>query len=241
MSNPSPSPPTFLTELGTELSRIAREEHARTRRGRRPRSRRTLVLAVAAVLALAGGAGAATDIVPFPELLHPGDGPPPKGGPRFAPREQTASFDLALVRELSVLRRERTPADSMGAAAAYVSGNVAPGSSLRVSAPAPPAGTPHATVTTLPAWILPTMDGSASMHTLSPGATGPGTGFAADAAMLASGRTYMTSNHDLIGLAPNSVRTVSVTLRNGATVRLPVVENVFGARFDQGIATVTIH
>jgi len=233
--------PRFLDALGAELSRVARVEAARANAApRRARTRRRLAAGAAvATLALAGAAGAATRVVSISELL-PGGGHDPAQVQRFAPSDATAAFGPMLVRKLSVLRRPRTAADAMGAAARYVGGDVAPASSLRIEAPSPPAGTPHARATTLPSWIVPTTSGDAALYALSPGATGPGSGVAATPEMLAAGHAWMTTNHDLLGLAPNGVAHVTVTLRDGSRVALPVVSNVFGARFDQGVTDVRL-
>ncbi len=230
--------PRFMTALGRELARVARAEGHRARPTRRPARMRAVLAVIASTLALAAGAGAATGVVSVSDLI-PG-GPSPADVQRFAPAEASATFDPALVRELSVLQRPRTQADAMGTAAQHVSGDVAPGSSLRIAAPAPPAGTPHARATTLPAWVVPTSAGTAALYSLSPGATGPGTGVAADVAMLEQGHARMTVDDDLIGLAPDGVREVTVTLRDGSTVHLPVEGNVFGARFDQSVAGVEL-
>jgi hypothetical protein len=231
--------PRFLDVLGVELSRVVRAEAARTVRvpPRRTPRWRVVLAATAATLAIAGGAGAATGVVSISELV-PGGGTDPAQVQQFAPPEATGTFDPALAGQLSVLARARTSADEMGAPGRYVGGDVAPGSSLRIEAPAPTAGTPHAEATTLPSWIVPTSSGAAALYSLSPGATGPGTGVAATVAMLDAGHAWMTTNDDLLGLAPDGVEHVTVTLRDGSQVELPVVGNVFGARFDQGIADV---
>jgi hypothetical protein len=231
--------PAFLTALGSELARVADAERARTRRSRRPRSARTLALAAAATLALAGGAAATTGVGPLPDLFHPCDGPPPAGAPQFTPRDATAEVSPALARRLDVLQRPRTAADSMGEAAAYVSGSgAAPGSSLRVSAPPPDPGTRHATATTVSAWLVPAANGTVTLQMLAPGATGPASGFAADVEMLDRGHARMTLDRDLLGLAPNGVSDVTVTLTDGSEVVLPVVDNVFGAHLDQPVTDV---
>jgi hypothetical protein len=231
--------PAFLAALRLELSRITREEaQATQRRARRFGRRRTLVLAVTGLLALAGGAGA-TGLVPLPELIHPNGAPAPQSGPAFAPHDAVGGFDPALVSTVSVLERARTDADDMGDAGRYVAGSGSPGSSLRITAPEPP-NSPHASVSTLRAWLVPTTTGAVSMQALSPGATGPGSGFAADAQMVVHGRAYMTVDDDLLGLAPDGVDSVLVTLRDGSTVELPVVANVFGAHFDMPVAGVRL-
>lgn len=235
------SRPLFLSEIRSELARVAHEESLRLHRTRRPRRIRTVALASVLALAVAGGAGAATGVVSFPDLLHPGSGPPPQDGPRLAAADSVGEFDPALVRELEVLRRPRTADDAMGATASrHVASNVAPAASLRITAPDPPAGTPHATTAALPTWIVPTSTGTAALYSLAPGATGPGTGVAADVAMLLAGRAYMTTDDELIGLAPNGVRMVTVSLADGSTVELSVVGNVFGAQFDQPVTSVEL-
>jgi hypothetical protein len=230
-----------LDALGAELARVARAEVAPAVRSPRRRLARMRLIAAgaAATFAIAGVAGAASGVVSVSELI-PGGGHDPAQVQQFAPPEQMGSFDPALVRELSVLRRARAASDSMGAVADYVSGDAAPGSSLRIEAPTPPPGTPHASPTTLPTWILPTSTGAAALYGLSPGATGPGTGVAATPEMLEAGHAWMTTNDDLLGLAPDGVARVTVTLRDGSTVTLPVVGNVFGARFDQGVVSVAL-
>ncbi|HZV76064.1 MAG TPA: hypothetical protein VFF79_20320 [Conexibacter sp.] len=216
--------PGFVTKLGDEFSRVAREE-AMSRRPRRRSARvRTVVLAALASLLLVGGAGAATGLVPLP-----GD------GPDFVAQDATGQFSPALTAHLSVLTRPRSGADSMGRAASFVAGpdSPAPGSSLRVTVPPPADGTPHASATALPVWLLPTSTGDVSMQVLSPGADGPGSGFAADLQMVEQGRARMSVNQDVIGLAPDGVRTVRITLEGGARVSLPVVANVYGAHLDE--------
>lgn len=225
-------PPGFVTPLGDEFARVAREDAARRLR-RRPVRIRTVVLAALASLVLVGGAGAATGLVSLSG-----------GGPHFVAQEATGQFSSALTSHLSVLRRPRTGADSMGAAAAYVTsaGSPAPGSSLRVAVPPPPAGTPHATASTLPVWLVPTSTGDVSMQVLPPGADGPGSGFAADLQMVEQGHALMSMGQDAFGLAPDGVGSVSVALQDGTHVKLPVVGNVFGARLDeaaQGVSFVT--
>lgn len=233
--------PRFMDALGAELSRVARAEAARASRAPRRRTTRRQLIAVAAAVTLAAGgaAGAATGVVSISELI-PGGVNDPAQVQQFAPSEATAEFDPALVRELSVLRRPRTAADEMGAPGRYVGGDVAPGSSLRILAPPPEPGTPHAGATTIPSWILPTSTGAAALYGLSPGATGPGTGVAATPQMLEAGRARMTTNDDLLGLAPDGVDRVTVTLRDGSRVELPVAGNVYGARFDQGVVDVQL-
>lgn len=239
----SSHPPLFLDELGAELARVARAEASRRRRTRGPLPvvrTRTLVLTIAATLALAGAAGAGTGLVPLTDVdLTPGGGSPVADGPHFAASSATGRFDPALVRELLLLRRPRTGADSMGDAARHLVGG-APGSSLRLTVPAPADGTPHAHGSTVPAWVVPTPTGTASLQLLAPGADGLGSGVVADAEMLERGRAYMTLDEDLVGLAPDGVRSVTVTLRDGAHVRLPVVENVFGAHLAGGVAGVAL-
>lgn len=237
----SPERPHFLDTLGAELSRVARAEAARgTSAPRRRRARMRLGAAVAAAtLAGGGAAGAATGVVSVSQLI-PGGGHDPAQVQRFAASGATSRFDAALVRELSVLRRPRTAGDAMGAAGNYVSGDAAPASSLRIAPPPPAAGTPHAQATELPSWILPTSTGAAALYVLAPGASGPGSGVGATAAMLDAGQAWTTTNDDLIGLAPDGVAHVAVALQDGSTVELPVAGNVFGAHFDQGIVGVRL-
>lgn len=221
-------PPSFVTTLGDEFARVAREDAAR-RPVRRPVRARTLVLAALATLMLVGGAGAATGLVPLPG-----------GGPDFVARDATGQFSSALVDHVSVLKRSRTAADSMGSAAAFVAGpdEPAPGSSLRIMVPPPADGTSHATATTLPVWLVPTSSGDVSMQVLAPGADGPGSGFAADLKMVEQGHALMTVGRDVFGLAPDGVRSVTVTLADGTGVSLPVVGNVFGAHLDEAVQGV---
>ena len=223
--------PHFLTKLGDEFERVAREEAAQSRAPRRSVRVRTMVLAGMATLLLVGGAGAATGIVPFP-----GD------GPQFVPQEATGHFDSVLADHVSVLSRTRTAEDSMGSAAAFVAGGnePAPGSSLRVIPPPPPADALHASTTTLNVWLLPTSSGEASIEVLSPGsgADGPASGFSADLQMVDEGHAFMTLDDDLVGLVPDGVSAVTVALKDGAREVLPVVGNVYGAHFDEGIQSV---
>ncbi len=236
MTDASQRPP-FVDELGAELARVASAETARRGRRTPPARMRGAVLAAAATLALAGAAGAATGTISVSTLI-PGDGHAPAQVQRFAAVDATATFDPALVREVSLLRRTRTHADEMGAPGHYVNGDVAPGSSLRVEAPPPAPGTPHADATKLPAWVLPTSTGAAALYSLSPGATGPGTGVAATPEMLEAGHAWMTTNDALLGLAPDGVERVTITLRDGSAVQLPVSGNVFGAQLDQSVTSV---
>jgi hypothetical protein len=228
--NRSAKQPAFLDELGDQFARIARQS-ARGRAARRYRPLRSPLLTGAAILLLAGGAGAATGVVPIPG-----------GGPDFVAQEASGSFSPELTERIAVLSRSRTDADSMGSAAAYLSGSdrPAPASSLRVKPPAPPAGTPHATATTLPIWLVPTASGAVSMQILPPGATGPASGFAADVSMLEAGRAWMTVDHDFAGLAPDGVERVIVMLRDGKRVDLPVEGNVYGAHFDMAVDDVRL-
>jgi len=231
--NPEGVPPSFVRELRRELSRVAREEAERRPARRRAVRGRTVVLAALASLVLVGGAGAATGLIPLSG-----------GGPDFAAKDATGEFSPALIGRLSVLKRPRIAADSMGRAGAFVAGpdSPAPGSSLRVPVPAPAVGTPHASATGLPVWLLPTSTGDVTMQVLAPGATGPGSGFAAGVAMLEQGHAWMSLGQDVMGLAPDRVNSVRVTLRDGTRIRLPVVGNVFGAHLDepvQGVSFVT--
>jgi hypothetical protein len=221
--------PRFLDQLGDELRRVAERETTRSHGATRRHRVRTGVAAVAATLALAAGAGAATG------TLHLPGG----GGPDFVARETTGHFGSALTGELSVLDRARTPADAMGNAAAYVTGpdSPAPGSSLRVVPGGPASATPHASATSLPVWLLPTESGDVNVQALPPGATGTA-GFSADTSALDKGWARMTVDDDLIGLAPDAVRTVTVTLESGVQVKLRVVDNVYGAHFDAGVSAV---
>jgi hypothetical protein len=219
--------PDFVAKLGDEFTRVARE--ASEPRYRRPARARTLVLAAFASLLVVGGAGAATGLVPLPG-----------SGPDFVAQDATGQFSAALTREVSVLSRTRTPADSMGQAAAFVAGSdgPAPGSSLRVVVPAPAAGTPHASAVTLPVWLLPTSSGDVSMQVLPPGADGPASGFAADPQMIDQGHARMSVGSNLVGLAPDGVSHVDVTLQDGAHVDLPVVQNVYGGHLDEPAQSV---
>ena len=223
-------PPGFVTTLGDEFARVAREEAVRRPARRRPVRVRTVVLAALASLVLVGGAGAATGLVPLPG-----------GGPHFVAQEATGQFSSELTSHLSVLARPRTAADSMGKAAAFVAGpgSPAPGSSLRVAVPPPADGTPHASASTLPVWLVPTATGDVSMQVLPPGADGPGSGFAADLQMVEQGHALMSMGQDAFGLAPDGVSSVSVTLQDGTHVRLPVVGNVFGAHLDEAARSVS--
>lgn len=223
--------PTFVNVIGDELARVARADAKRARAVRRPARVRTFVLATVATLALVAAAGAATGIVPLSG-----------GGPDFAPREATGQFSPALIEHVSALSRARTAADSMGEAAAYVAGpdGAAPGSSLRVVAAPPEEGTPHASATTLPIWLVPTASGDVSMEVLPKGADGPASGFAADVEMVEQGHALMTVGRDLVGLAPNGVDHVDVQLQDGAQLSLPVVGNVYGAHLDEPVASVEL-
>jgi len=221
--------PRFLDDLGHELARVAARDQ---RRGARPRSRaRTAVLAVVATLLLATVAGAATGTLPLPG----------SGGPHFVTRDATGSFAPAVVRELAVLARPRTAQDSMGSAAAFVTGagSPAPGSSLRVVPGGPMPGQEHATAISLPVWLLPADGGTVSMQVLPEGADGPASAFAADAAMVESRRARMTVGDDLVGLAPNGIRSVTATLSDGSQVRLQVHDNVYGARLAGSVSGVS--
>lgn len=223
--------PAFVAAIGDELERIARADAARARRARRPARVRTLALAALASLALVAAAGAATGIVPLPG-----------GGPDFAPRAATGQFSPALVEHVSALGRSRTAADAMGRAAAYVAGpdGAAPGSSLRVAVPPPADGTPHASASTLPVWLVPTAGGDVSMQVLPKGADGPASAFAADVQMVEQGHAWMTVDRDLLGVAPDGVDHVDVRLQDGAQVALPVVGNVYGAHLDEPVRNVEL-
>lgn len=223
--------PTFVVAIGDELERVAREEMARSRRARRPVRIRTLVLAALASLALVAGAGAATGLVSLPG-----------GGPDFVPQEATGRFNPGLADRVSVLERPRTLADSMGAAASFVAGpdGAAPGSSLRVTVPPPADGTPGASATALPVWLVPTSSGNVSMQVLAKGADGPASGFAADLQMVEQGHARMSVDRDLFGLAPDGVDHVDVLLRGGGRLSLPVVENVYGAHLDSPVQSVEL-
>lgn len=221
--------PGFVTVLGDEFARVAREEATRRPARRRPARARTVVLAALASLVLVGGAGAATGLVPLPG-----------GGPHFVARDATGQFSPDLASHVSVLARPRTAADSMGEAASFVAGpdGPAPGSSLRVAVPPPAAGTPHATATLLPVWLVPTSTGDVSMQVLPPGAAGPASGFAADLQMVEHGHALMSVNQDVFGVAPDGVSSVSVTLQDGTHISLPVVGDVFGAHLDEAVQAV---
>jgi hypothetical protein len=228
MSTPAERP-LFLTDLGRELSRLAREQrHGRPARGDRLRS---MALSGLAVLLLAAGAGAATGVVPLPG-----------GGPDFVAPQATGRFSPSLSDELTVLTRARTNADSMGEAGAHVAGpdGPAPGSSLRVTPPAVPSGTPHASATDLNVWLLPTASGRVAMYAMGADsdATGPGTGFSADREMVRQGHAFMTTNFDVVGLVPDGVRSVRVKLGDASVVELPVADNVFGAHFDAEVRAI---
>lgn len=228
----SVEPPAFLVELGEELARVAREDALRRRPRRRPARARSLVLAAFASLVLVAGAGAATGLVPLPG----------GGGPAFVAHDATGRFSPQLTSRLSALARPRTAADSMGDAAAFVTGPdaPAPGSSLRVAVVAPPDGTAHATAAVLPVWLLPTSAGDVSMQVLPPGADGPASGFTADLGMVEQGHALMTVGGDVFGLAPDGVASVRVVLGDGTRVTLPVVGNVFGAHLDEPVRGVEL-
>jgi hypothetical protein len=217
----------FVAKLGDEFARVARE--ASGPRYRRPVRARTLVLAAFASLLIAGGAGAATGLVPLPG-----------SGPDFVAQDATGQFSPTLTRDVSVLSRARTADDSMGKAAAFVAGadGPAPGSSLRVVVPAPAEGTPHASAVTLSVWLLPTSSGDVSMQVLPPGADGPASGFAADPQMVDQGHAQMSVGSNVVGLAPDGVSRVDVTLQDGTHVGLPVVQNVYGAHLDEPAESV---
>jgi len=220
--------PDFVAQLGVELARLEREAAQR----RRPRVRpRALALAAAASFVAVAGAGAATGVLPLPG-----------GGPQFAASDATGRFSAALARDVTVLTRPRTLADAMGDAAGFVtgSGSPAPGSSLRVAVPPPAEGTPHASAVTLPVWLLPTSDGDVSMQVLPPGADGPASGFAADDRMVREGHARMSVGDDLIGLAPDGVDRVELTLADGTRIGLPVVQNVYGAHLDEPVQNVEL-
>jgi hypothetical protein len=70
---------------------------------------------------------------------------------------------------------------------------------------------------------------------------GPGSGVSADVSMLDAGHAFMTTDNDLIGLAPDGVASVDVRLAGGETVRLPVVGNVYGAQFDTSVQGVVLN
>jgi hypothetical protein len=221
--------PQFLDDLGHELMRVAAQDR---RRGASARSRtRTAVLAVVATLLLVTAAGAATGTLPLPG----------SGGPQFVARDATGSFAPSVIRELAVLARPRTAEDSMGSAAAFVTGagSPAPGSSLRVVPGEPVVGEEHATAISLPVWLLPADGGTVSMQVLPEGADGPASAFAADAAMVESGRARMTVGDDLVGLAPNGVQTATATLSDGSQVHLRVHDNVYGAHLAGSVTGVS--
>jgi hypothetical protein len=223
--------PPVLRALGLQLERAADREAAASRAGRR--RLRSGLLVGSTVLLLAGGTGVATGIVPVPG----GD------GPQFVASEATARLSDDLRARLSGLERPRVARDGLGAAAAFVSGpnGPAPGSSLRLTPPPLPTGTPHASASTVDSWALPTRDGTVSLQQLVPSTNGgPGSGVSADAKMLDAGQAFMTTDDDLIGLAPDGVRSVSVHLQDGSVVSLPVAENVFGAQFDQSVERITL-
>lgn len=222
--------PATLRTLGHQLDLVA-DRHARSpREGRRVRS---ALLAGCTVILFAGGASVATGVVPLPG----------NDGPGFVARDATAQMNPELAARLSGLQRPRTANDSLGAAAAFVAGpdGPAPGSSLRLTAPDPAPGTAHATPSTVESWALPTDAGTVALEQIVPGSRGgPGSGVSADVKMLDAGHAYMTTNNDLIGLAPDGISTVDAHLADGSTVRLKVVENVFGAQFDQAVQKITL-
>jgi hypothetical protein len=210
--------PRFLVELGDELARVAHQDQARRRSLGRVRLR-PAVLAGAATLAMGAAAGAASGVIDLPG-----------GESGFVPRTATARFAPSLVEHVSVLGRARTGADSMGDAAARVVGadGPAPASSLRVHPPAPPAHA-HARPTELTVWLLPTVSGAVNIQVLAPGAEGPMRGFTADAQLIGSGRARINVEHDVLGIVPDGVSAVTIVLRGGERVQLPVADNVYGA------------
>lgn len=224
--------PATLRTLGHQLELAAHRQAVSSKWPRGRRLRGALLIGGTAFL-FAGGAGVATGLVPLP-----GD-----DGPAFVAQEATAEMRPALAARLSGLQRPREASDSLGEAAAFVTGpdRPAPGSSLRLTPPDPAPGTAHARPSTVDSWALPTDAGTVALEQMVAGTRGgPGSAVSADATMLDAGRAYMTTNDDLIGLAPDGVRNVDIHLANGSTVRLHVENNVFGAKFDQSVQGVTL-
>jgi hypothetical protein len=230
MSTPSQRP-AFLAELGDEIARVAAEQ-GRTAARRRAHRTRTLALSGVASLLLAGGAGAATGVVSLHHVHNPyrAEGQPPDP-PVAASPGATASFSPALRATVSVLGRPRTDADALKGTVEGTRGDMpAPGSALRVVPP--PAHGPHAQPVTMPMWLVPYTAGDMAIYIQGPqGALGGGG--AADARAVKRGAAVVGSNTDVFGVVPDGVRSVTVTLRDGTLVTLPVANNVFGAHLDQ--------
>jgi hypothetical protein len=93
------------------------------------------------------------------------------------------------------------------------------------------------------AWIAPRYDGTQCILGMSPGADGPGevcgsVDQAADGYLLTT-TSWSDRDVEIVGLVPDGVETVAVSLRDGSRSELPVVANVYAGRFDQQTDAVT--
>jgi hypothetical protein len=233
-------PPPFIAELRQEFRRVVEADaevaaaSGTTVRPRRLRLRRfdlsrlRVALPVLAALAALGGVTVvATDVVSVSGDSQPGTSAPAQSG----------AFSDELVQQVSMLGRPRTDADVIGTDVAQLPADVEPGAALHVVPPPPPADSTHATPSDAENWLLPADRGDLVIG-MSVAGTPVWALTRADSSRVERGLAVGARGDNLIGVVPNGVESVTVRLKSGESVELPVRDNVFGAHLDGDFAGV---
>lgn len=226
--------PQHREQLVCAASHLARRPHPRPRwRARwRPRRFAAAMVLVAGCLPAVVVAAVVGHGNPF-EAFSPGD-PPPAVDRAPAPVAGRPPAD-ALLRDFAVLRRAQGPRDRLPAgrtvdAPSYYADQ------LRAVAPARPLSGPAEVAPGL-VYVAGGADQRVCLLVLPPdveGESGPA-GQCQDVALAVQGRNFVTLERDggalvdLFGIVPNGVDHVVVSLGDGRTARLPVVDNVYSA------------
>jgi hypothetical protein len=195
------------------------------------------LVAIAAVAAVSIASATRADSQVPARDIQPDVAPPPSQAlfPPAAPAAEVVAGRSAFAARFSLLRERETVAlasvviDDPGIArTAAHTVRFASKDALASAGAAPPREQ---------AWIAPRYDGTECILGMSPGADGPGE-VCGSATQAADGYLLTTTawdDHDveIVGLVPDGVETVVVSLRDSSRSELPVVANAYAGRFDQ--------